>query len=159
MAAPKRREIDPDRKIIAKNRRATFDYAIEQVYEAGLVLYGSEVKSLRLRRASLNEAYAQDRKGEVWLLGAHISPYEAAKTFGHDPVRPRKLLLHKREMLVLIGAVRRKGMTLVPLALYFDRRGRAKVELALAKGRTKGDQRQAIKDREWKREKRDLKHL
>ncbi|MFO1153775.1 MAG: SsrA-binding protein SmpB [Rhodospirillales bacterium] len=157
MAPPKKREADTDRKIIARNRRASFDYAFEEVYEAGLQLFGSEVKSLRLRRASLNEAYAQDRQGELFLLGAHISPYESAKTFGHDPVRPRKLLLHRQEILKLIGAIRRKGMTLVPVSLYFNRKGRAKVELALAKGRTKGDQRQAIKDREWKREKRDLR--
>ena len=157
MAPPKKREISENRKIIARNRRASFDYAFEDIYEAGLALYGSEVKSLRLRRASLNEAYAQDRKGELFLLGAHISPYESAKTFGHDPLRPRKLLLHRQEILKLIGAIRRKGMTLVPISLYFNEKGRAKVELALAKGRTKGDQRQAIKDREWKREKRDLR--
>ncbi|MFO1127482.1 MAG: SsrA-binding protein SmpB [Rhodospirillales bacterium] len=157
MAPPKQRAGGDNRKIIARNRRASFDYAFEEIVEAGIQLLGSEVKSLRLRRASLNEAYAQDRKGELFLLGAHISPYESAKTFGHDPLRPRKLLLHRQEMLKLIGAIRRKGMTLVPVSLYFNHKGRAKVELALAKGRTKGDQRQAIKDREWKREKRELR--
>lgn len=153
------KEAEESRQYIVRNRRAWHDYAIEEVFEVGVALAGSEVKSLRLRRASLTEAYAQDKGGELFLLNAHISPYDSAKTFGHEPLRPRKLLMHSREILKLIGAIRRKGMTLVPLSLYFNRRGRVKLELALAKGRTKGDMREAIKERDWKREKQRLKSL
>lgn len=153
------KEAEESRQYIVRNRRARHDYSIDEVYEAGLALLGSELKSLRLRRASLTEAYAQDKSGELFLLNAHISPYESAKTFGHEPLRPRKILMHHREILKLIGAVRRKGMTLVPLSLYFNRRGRVKLELALAKGRTKGDMREAIKERDWKREKQRLQRM
>ncbi len=150
------KEAEESRQYIVRNRRARHDYSIEEVYEAGIALLGSELKSLRLRRASLNEAYAQDKGGELFLLNAHISPYDAAKTFGHEPLRSRKILMHHREILKLIGAIRRKGMTLVPLSLYFNRRGRVKLELALAKGRSKGDVREAVKERDWKRDKQRL---
>ena len=150
------KEAEEARQYIVRNRRARHDYSIDEVFEAGVVLYGSELKSLRLRRASLTEAYAQDKGGELFLLNAHIAPYDSAKTFGHEPLRPRKILMHGREVLKLIGAIRRKGMTLVPLSLYFNRRGRVKLELALAKGRTKGDMREAIKERDWKREKQRM---
>ncbi|QNT69203.1 SsrA-binding protein SmpB [Defluviicoccus vanus] len=150
------KEAEESRQYIVRNRRARHDYSIDEVYEAGIMLYGSELKSLRLRRASLAEAYAHDKGGELFLVNAHISPYDAAKTFGHEPLRPRKILMHAREILKLIGAVRRKGMTLVPLSLYFNRRGRVKLELALAKGRTKGDMREAIKERDWNREKQRM---
>ncbi len=143
-------------KTVAQNRRARFDYSIENTFEAGIVLVGTEVKSLRRGQASITEAYASDQGGELYLLNAHIAPYNSGKTFGHEPRRPRKLLLHRREIGKMIGAIRREGMTLVPLSIYFNERGRAKVSLALAKGRRKADQRQAIKDRDWQRQKSRL---
>ncbi len=143
-------------KTVAQNRRARFDYSIENTFEAGIVLVGTEVKSLRRGQASITEAYASDQGGELYLLNAHIAPYDSGKTFGHEPRRPRKLLLHRREIGKMIGAIRREGMTLVPLSIYFNARGRAKVSLALAKGRRKADQRQAIKDRDWQRQKSRL---
>jgi SsrA-binding protein len=143
-------------KTVAQNRRARFDYSIEDTLEAGIVLVGTEVKSLRRGQASITEAYASDQGGELYLLNAHIAPYDSGKTFGHEPRRPRKLLLHRREIGKMIGAIRREGMTLVPLSIYFNARGQAKVSLALAKGRRKVDQRQAIKDRDWQRQKSRL---
>jgi SsrA-binding protein len=143
-------------RTVAQNRRARFDYSIEDTFEAGIVLVGTEVKSLRRGQASITEAYASDQGGDLFLLNAHIAPYDSGKTFGHEPRRPRKLLLHRREIDKMIGAIRREGMTLVPLSIYFDARGRAKVSLALAKGRRKADQRQAIKDRDWQRQKSRL---
>ena len=143
-------------KTVAQNRRARFDYSIEDTFEAGIVLVGTEVKSLRRGQASITEAYASDQGGELYLLNAHIAPYDSGKTFGHEPRRPRKLLLHRREIGKMIGAIRREGMTLVPLSIYFNARGRAKVSLALAKGRRKADQRQALKDRDWQRQKSRL---
>jgi SsrA-binding protein len=143
-------------KTVAHNRRARFDYSIEQTFEAGIALVGTEVKSLRRGQVSITEAYASDQGGELYLLNAHIAPYDSGKTFGHEPRRPRKLLLHRREIDKVIGGIRREGMTLVPLSIYFDARGRAKVSLALAKGRRKADQRQAIKDRDWQRQKSRL---
>ena len=143
-------------KTVAQNRRARFDYSIENTFEAGIVLVGTEVKSLRRGQASITEAYASDQGGELYLLNAHIAPYDSGKTFGHEPRRPRKLLLHRREIGKMIGAIRREGMTLVPLSIYFNARGQAKVSLALAKGRRKADQRQAVKDRDWQRQKSRL---
>jgi SsrA-binding protein len=143
-------------RTVAQNRRARFDYSIEDTFEAGIVLVGTEVKSLRRGQASITEAYASDQGGDLFLLNAHIAPYDSGKTFGHEPRRPRKLLLHRREIDKMIGAIRREGMTLVPLSIYFDARGRAKVSLALAKGRRKADQRQAVKDRDWQRQKSRL---
>lgn len=145
-------------KVVAQNRRARHDYAIEQVFEAGIMLLGSEVKSLRSGGASLTEAYATDQKGELFLLNAHIAPYGAAKTFGHPPRRPRKLLMHGRELSRIIGAVRREGMTLIPLSIYFNARGIAKVSLGLAHGKRKADKREAIKERDWQRQKSRLLH-
>ena len=143
-------------KTVAQNRRARFDYSIEDTFQAGIVLVGTEVKSLRRGQASITEAYASDQGGELYLLNAHIASYDSGKTFGHEPRRPRKLLLHRREIGKMFGAIRREGMTLVPLSSYFDARGRAKVSLALAKGRRKADQRQAVKDRDWQRQKSRL---
>jgi SsrA-binding protein len=154
VADPKRSEAES--KTVAQNRRARFDYSIEDKVEAGIVLVGTEVKSLRRGQASITESYASDQGGELWLLNAHIAPYDSGKTFGHEPRRPRKLLLHRREIDKMIGAIRRQGMTLVPLAIYFNKRGQAKVSLGLAKGRRKADQRQAIKDRDWQRQKSRL---
>ena len=144
------------RRTVAQNRRARFDYSIQETIEAGIVLAGTEVKSLRRGGASITESYASDQGGELYLLNAHIAPYELGKTFGHEPRRPRKLLLHRREIDKMIGAIRREGMTLVPLSIYFNVRGQAKIALGLAKGRRKADQRQAVKDRDWQRQKSRL---
>ena len=143
-------------KTVAHNRRARHDYSIEDTIVAGVMLTGSEVKSLRRGQASIVESYASDRNGELWLLNAHIAPYDPGKTFGHEPKRPRKLLLHRREIDKLTGAIRREGMTLVPLSIFFNARGIAKVSLGLAKGRRKADQREAIKQRDWQRQKSRL---
>ncbi len=137
--------------LVAQNRRARHDYTIEDTMEAGLMLMGSEVKSLRLGRGSIAEAFAGERGGEIWLQNAHIPEYEGARNFGHVPRRPRKLLLHRRQIERLIGAVRRDGVTLVPLRLYFNDRGVAKLEIGLAKGKRSIDKRHDIKEREWKR--------
>src|SRR4029077_17072333 len=126
---------DPRFKIVADNRKARFHYAIDETFEAGVALTGREVKSLRSGKASIGESYAAARDGELWLLNSNISEYKQAGRFNHAPKRPRKLLLHKRQINKLIGAVEREGMTVVPLKLYFNEKGRAKVELALAKGK------------------------
>ncbi len=139
------------RRYAAQNRRARHDYFIESTLEAGIQLTGTEVKSLRDGRASIAEAFAGEKDGELYLLNAHIPEY-AASRFNHEPRRARKLLVHKREMRKLLGAVSREGKTLVPLAIYFNKRGRAKVDLALARGKHKADKRAAIKERDWKRE-------
>lgn len=138
-------------KLIASNRRARFDYEVRETFEAGLVLLGSEVKSLRNHRASIAEAFATVKGGEVWVMGMHIAPYSFARDGGHDPLRPRKLLLHRREIERISSRVAERGLTLVPLRLYF-RKGKAKLEVALAKGRTKVDKRQVIREREERRE-------
>lgn len=137
---------------VAQNRKARHDYAIEDSLEAGIMLTGSEVKSLRLGRCTLTEAFAQAESGEIFLINAHIPAYEGASNFQHAETRKRKLLLHKKEIDRLMAAIGRKGMTLVPLRLYFNERGRAKVELGLAKGKTHIDRRDDIKKREWQRE-------
>jgi len=139
-----------ERTVVA-NRRARHDYHLEETYEAGLQLLGSEVKSLRAGRASLQDAYAKVRGGEVWLVNMHIAPYEQAGPFNHDPLRPRKLLLHRAEIRRLVGKVRERGYTLVPLRVYF-RRGLAKVELALARGKKQYDKRADIRKREAERQ-------
>ena len=143
------------RELVARNRRARRDYAVEETYEAGISLRGSEVKSLRAHRASLDESYARIKDGEVWLLGVHIAPYGPSGGRGHDPERPRRLLLHKREIARLIGKVGRAGYTLVPMSLYFNDRGYAKVELALARGQTKVDKRRKIIQEEEERRARE----
>jgi SsrA-binding protein len=142
---------DTDR-YIAQNRKARHDYLIEDTLEAGLILAGSEVKSLRKGGASINEAYAAERGGELFLMNANIPIYAAARV-NHEPRRARKLLLHKKELNRLTGAVTREGMTLVPLGLYFNERGIAKVAIGLAKGKRKSDKRAAEKERDWKRDK------
>jgi SsrA-binding protein len=139
-------------RFAAQNRRARFDYHIESTVEAGLVLVGSEVKTLRLGRASINEAFATERDGEMWLLNAYFPEYEAANRFNHEPRRPRKLLLKRRELGRLIGQTQRDGVTLVPISIYFNEKGIAKVELGLGKGKKKVDKRAAEKERDWKRE-------
>lgn len=140
-----------ERKIIAQNRKARHDYEILATYEAGIVLQGTEVKSLRDGRANLKDAYAAVREGEVWLYGVHISPYSHGNLNNHAPERDRKLLLHRNEIRRLIGKTKETGLTLVPLQLYF-KNGKVKVELALAKGKKQYDKRQAIAKRDADRE-------
>ena len=143
-------------KVVADNRRARHDYLIEEVVEAGLMLTGTEVKSLRSGKASLAEAYASDEGGEIYLLNCNIPEYDAGNRNNHAPKRPRKLLLKKREIAKMIGAVQRKGMTLIPLKLYFNDKGIAKLEVAFAKGKKLHDKRQSDKDRSWSRDKARL---
>lgn len=144
------------KKTVAENRKARFEYTIEDVYEAGIALSGTEVKSLRFGEGSIAESYADVTEGGVWLINANIPEFSHGNRFNHEPRRPRKLLLHEREINKLHGAVAREGMTLVPLSIYFNGRGRAKVELALAKGRKTHDKREAIKERDWQRDKARL---
>ncbi|MDD3579456.1 MAG: SsrA-binding protein SmpB [Desulfobacca sp.] len=138
-------------KLIAQNRKAYFDYYIDDLYEAGLVLTGSEVKSLRLGKANIGDAYARIRKGEVYLYNAHISPYPFAPPEAYDPTRPRKLLLHRREIKRLIGKTEERGYTLIPLKIYF-RDQYVKVEIGLARGKKKYDKRETIRRRDEERE-------
>jgi SsrA-binding protein len=140
-------------KVVADNRKARFNYAIEDTLEAGIVLTGTEVKSIRSGKATIGESYADSRGGEIWLINANIPEYLQANRFNHLPKRPRKLLIHRRQINKLIGAVEREGMTLIPLKLYFNEQGRAKVELALAKGKKLHDKRETEKKRDWNREK------
>lgn len=137
---------------VARNKRARHDYHILETWEAGLVLSGTEVKSLRDGKATLNDAYATIRDGEVYLLNMHISPYERGNQFNHEPTRSRKLLLHRREIRKLIGGVERQGLTLIPLELYFNARGKAKVMIALAKGKKLHDKRADARRRDDERE-------
>jgi SsrA-binding protein len=139
-------------KTVAENRRARYEYFIEDTLEAGIALTGTEVKSLRFGEGSIAESYAEVKNGEVWLVNANVPEFSHGNRFNHEPKRPRKLLLKEREISRLTGAVERKGMTLVPLSIYFNGRGRAKVELALAKGKNNADKRNTVKDREWKRD-------
>ena len=154
MATTHHRETD---KLAAQNRRARHDYFIEDTIEAGVMLLGTEVKSLRAGRASIAESFAaQQGDGGLYLINAYIPEYEAANRFNHAPKRARKLLLHRRELGRLLGAVQRDGMTLVPLSIYFNARGIAKVQLGLAKGKRKGDKREAEKERDWSRDRARL---
>ena len=149
----------PDRrlKVVAENRKARFNYEIGDTYEAGIALTGSEVKSLRSGKATIAESYADSKAGELWLVNANIPEYLQAGPFNnHAPKRPRRLLLHQREIDRLATGVEREGMTIVPLKLYFNERGRAKVELALARGKKLHDKRETLKKRSWDREKSRL---
>lgn len=137
---------------VARNRRARHDYQILETHEAGIVLTGSEVKSLRVGKVNLNDAYGIVKDGEVYLLNMHVSPYEQAGHFGHDPTRSRKLLLHRKEIRRLIGSVERQGLTLIPLELYFNAKGVAKVTLALGKGKKLHDKRDTERERDAARE-------
>jgi SsrA-binding protein len=139
-------------RVVATNRKAFHDYAIEEKLEAGLVLRGTEVKSLREGKVNLRDSYASVDRGEIYLHNCHISPYSHGNIMNHDPLRSRKLLLHRKEINKLLGKTQQKGLTLVPLRVYFSPRGHAKVELALAKGKKQYDRREAIKDREAGRE-------
>ena len=144
------------RRSVARNRRAFHDYSIEDRIEAGLVLAGTEVKSLRVGKANIAESYASPQGDELYLINASIQAYSQANRFNHETKRPRKLLLRRREIDKLLGAVKRKGMTLVPLSLYFSPRGFAKVELGLARGKKEYDKRHAERDRDWQRDKERL---
>lgn len=139
-------------KIVADNRKAHYDYAIEERFEAGIELQGTEVKALRVGEGSIKESYATVEDGEVFLVNANIPQYSHGNRMNHDPRRRRKLLLHAREINKLFGGINRQGMTLVPLSIYFNSDGRAKVEIALAKGKKAHDKRATIKERDWKRE-------
>ncbi len=147
---------DPKHKVVAENRRARFDYAIEDDLEVGLVLEGSEVKSLREGKANIAESYATVEDGELWLINAHIPQYVQAKTFGHDERRRRKLLAHRKQVARLWQGIGRQGMTLVPLSLYFNEKGVAKLKLGIAKGKKTTDKRETAKKRDWAREKARL---
>jgi SsrA-binding protein len=148
----------PDRKrtIIADNRKARYNFEIGEVLEAGLALSGTEVKSLRQSKANIAESYVSPEGGEIWLINAYIPQYLQASRFNHETRRPRKLLLHKREIARLIVAAQQQGMTIVPLKLYFNDRGIAKVEIALARGKKLHDKRETEKKRDWQREKARL---
>ena len=140
-------------KVVAENRKARFNYAIEDTVEAGIALTGTEVKSIRSGKSTIAESYADSKNGEIWLINANIPEYLQANRFNHEPKRPRKLLLHRKQINKLIGAVDREGMTLIPLKLYFNERGRAKLLLAVAKGKKLHDKRESEKKRDWGREK------
>ena len=146
-------------KVIADNRKARFNYEIGETVEAGIALTGSEVKSLRAGKATIAESYADARAGEIWLVNANIPEYLQAGRFNHAPKRPGKLLLHKRQIGKLSGAVEREGMTIVPLKLYFNDKGRAKVELAIARGKKLHDKRETERKRSWDRERGRLLRL
>jgi SsrA-binding protein len=151
MARPRPTEFDK-KKIVAENRRARFDYFIDDVFEAGIVLTGTEVKSLRFGAGSIAESYAEVKDDQVWLVNSNVPEFSHGNRHNHEPKRPRKLLLKERQIAKMHGAVAREGMTLVPLSIYFNSKGRAKVELALAKGKKAHDKRETIKERDWKRE-------
>jgi SsrA-binding protein len=144
---------DPRYRLAADNRRARFDYEIGDVFEAGIMLTGTEIKSLRGGRSTIGDSYAAEKGGEVWLFNAYIPEYLQANQFNHETRRPRKLLLHKKEIAKLSQAVQRQGMTIVALKIYFNEKGRAKVEIALARGKKEHDKRQTEKARDWNREK------
>jgi SsrA-binding protein len=152
MAATKKKPPGKKEKVVALNRKARFEYVIEERFEAGMELQGTEVKSLRAASGNIAESYAEVKGGELWLVNCHIAEFSHGNLNNHQPKRPRKLLMHRREINRLGAAVKKKGMTIVPLALYFNPRGRIKIELGLAKGKQAHDKRQTIKDRDWKRE-------
>jgi len=150
MATKKQR--DPKRDV-AVNRKARFNYEIGETFETGIALTGTEVKSLRLGKATIAESYADVRGNEIWLINSNIPEYLQANRNNHEPRRPRKLLLHRRQINKLIGAIEREGMTLIPLRLYFNQKGRAKMEIALARGKKLHDKRESEKKKDWAREK------
>jgi SsrA-binding protein len=147
---------DPNSKLIAENRRARFDYHIESDLEAGIMLFGSEVKSLRQGGANIAESYASVEGGELWLINSYIAPYLQAKTWGHDERRRRKLLVSRKELSRLWNAVGREGMTIVPMKMYFNDRGIVKLKLGIAKGKKLSDKRETSAKRDWQRQKARL---
>ncbi len=152
MSRPKPPRIGEKTKVVAENRRARFEYFVEEVFEAGIALQGTEVKSLRVGQGSIAESYADVQDGQVWLINANIPEFSHGNRFNHSPKRPRKLLLHNREIAKMSGATTRGGYTLIPLSIYFNPQNRAKVELALAKGKKLHDKRETEKAKDWKRE-------
>ena len=144
------------RVVVAENRKARHNYFIDETMEAGLVLQGTEVKSLRSGKSNIAESHAYEKNGEIWLDNMYIAEYTAGNRWNHDPRRPRKLLLNKRQINRLIGAVQRQGFTMVPLRLYFNEDGRAKLELGLARGKKQHDKRETEKTRDWNRDKARL---
>ncbi len=142
--------------MVAQNRKARHDYFIDETFEAGLALTGTEVKSLRDGRSTIAESYVTEQGGEAWLVNANIPVYASGNRFNHEPRRPRKLLLHRAQINKLIGAINREGRTVVPLQLYFNPQGRAKLEIALVTGKQAHDKRQTIKERDWKRQRARL---
>ena len=142
-----------ERRVVAQNRKARHNYFIDSTLEAGIMLLGTEVKSLRTGQASLSDSYAGEKDGELYLINSHIPEYRAANRFNHEPRRPRKLLLKRRELDRILGSIRREGATAVPLSIYFNERGMAKIELGLAHGKKKHEKRETQKQREWNREK------
>jgi SsrA-binding protein len=149
MAEKKERPI----KVVAENRKARFNYSIENTVEAGIVLTGTEVKSVRGGKSTIAESYADAKGGEIWLVNANIPEYLQANRFNHEPKRLRKLLLHKKQINKLVGAIEREGMTLIPLKMYFNERGMIKLQIGLAKGKKLHDKRDTEKKRDWEREK------
>ena len=147
---------DPNYKVVAENRRARFDYAIQDDLECGIQLMGSEVKSLREGQANIAESYATVDNGELWLVNSYIAPYDQARTFGHEDRRRRKLLVSRKELADLWNATQRKGMTLVPLVLYFNHRGIAKLKIGIAQGKKLADKRETSAKRDWNRQKQRL---
>jgi SsrA-binding protein len=147
---------DDDTKLIADNRKARYAYAIGETLEAGIILVGSEVKSLRTGKTTIGESYAHAKDGEIWLVNSYIPEYTKASRFNHEPKRSRKLLVHKRQADRLAAAIQREGMTLIPLKLYFNAKGIAKLELGLAKGKKLHDKRETEKQRDWQRDKARL---
>ena len=147
---------EPSRRIVADNRAARFHYTIEDTFEAGLSLTGTEVKSLRIGKATIGEAYAGPSGRDLMLFNCYIPEYLEANRFNHEPKRPRRLLLHRRQINKLIGATQRQGYTVVPLKIYFNDKGRAKVELGLGKGKQAHDKRESIKERDWQRDRARL---
>ena len=141
------------RRVVGDNRKARFNFFIDENFEAGIALTGTEVKSLREGRANITDAYAAEQGSEIWLINAYIPEYHGGNRFNHEPRRPRKLLLNRREIDRLLGTLKRGGVALVPLSVYFNERGRAKVDLGLGRGKQLHDKRATIKDREWEREK------
>ena len=147
---------DPNYKVIAENRRARFDYAIERDIECGMVLEGSEVKSLRANGGNIAESYAEVDEGELWLVNSYVAPYAQAKAFKHEERRKRKLMVSRKELADLWAATQRKGMTLVPMVMYFNHRGMAKIKLGIAKGKKNVDKRETQAKRDWSRQKQRL---
>lgn len=156
MAAPKKGMSGTKQKVISENRKARHEYFIEDTVEAGIVLQGTEVKSMRAAQVNLAESYAEVRNDEAWLVNAHVPEFSHGNRFNHDVRRPRKLLLNRREINRLAAAIQRQGMTLVPLSMYFNQDGRVKVELGLAKGKKMHDKRETEKQRDWQKQKARL---
>ena len=150
------KKADPEKKVVANNRKARFSYAIDDTLEAGIMLTGSEVKALRSGKATIAESYAHAKDGEIWLVNAYIPEYTMANRFNHEPKRTRKLLVRKTEARKLSAAVQREGMTLVPLRVYFNPKGIAKIELGIARGKKLHDKRETEKQRDWARDKARL---